>query len=87
MEFQLSFPKEVAVVKSIGFKLTVATLTGAALVALMWGCTPAMETPSGLNSKGQTVDKAYSSEIATVDLPSLDSAVPSNFETASFGLG
>lgn len=72
---------------SIGFKLTPATLAGAALVVLMWGCTPARETPSGSNSKEQTMDKAYASEIATVDLPSLDSAVPSNFETASFGLG
>ncbi|MFZ7126722.1 MAG: hypothetical protein ACOWWM_11275 [Desulfobacterales bacterium] len=59
------------------------------LVLYLFGCSPPMaaDQSTASNPKEQFVKLANEPEIQNPEIPPIDAAAPSRFETASFGLG
>ena len=57
------------------------------LMSFLMGCSPTTATEANHDSKAKegSMSLAHKSEFSAI--PPIDAAVPSNFETASFGLG
>ena len=74
--------------KKKGFSITIGCLFLLGAVSWLMGAYPTTTSTTSLpKSKESDMQLAYKTETAAAKIPPIDSAAPSVYETASFGLG